>query len=158
MQVGRDKVVQFNYWLKDAAGALLESSEGAGPTTYLHGHSGMLPGLEQALDGHVTGDRISVTLVEPYGPTHPNSIQRIPLKHLHAKKKPVPGAVAVVNGAQGQRQVTIVKVGKFSVDVDTNHPFAGMTLVFEVEITAVRDASADELAHGHAHGAGGHHH
>lgn len=158
MRISRDTVVQFNYRLQDAAGKLLESSDGAGPTTYLHGHGAMLPDLERALEGLEPGNEITLTLKEPYGPTYPDRVQRVPLKHLHAKKKPVPGAVVVVNGRDGARQVTIVKVGKFSVDVDTNHPFAGMTLTFDIVVTAVREASAEEIAHGHVHGPEGDQH
>lgn len=158
MKISKDAVVQFNYQLQDAAGKLLESSEGAGPTTYLHGRGAMLPSLEQVLEGLETGGEINVTLDEPYGPHFPDRIQRVPLKYLRAKKKPVPGAVVVVNGKDGQRQVTIVKVGKFSVDVDTNHPFAGMTLTFDIAVLDVREATAEELAHGHVHGPEGHQH
>jgi FKBP-type peptidyl-prolyl cis-trans isomerase SlyD len=158
MKISRDTVVQFNYRLLDTAGKVLESSDGAGPTPYLHGRGAMLPALEQVLDGLESGREVSVTLAEPYGPAFPDRIQRVPLKHLRAKKKPVPGDVVVVNGKDGARQVTIVKVGKFSVDVDTNHPFAGMTLTFEIAVVSVRAASAEELAHGHVHGPEGHQH
>lgn len=158
MEIAKDCVVQFNYVLKDAAGNIVESSAGAGPTTYLHGQGGMLPALEQELTGLQAGAQVSVALQKPYGPSHPDSIQRVPLKHLRAKKKPEPGAVVVVQGKSGPRQVTVVKVGKFSVDIDTNHPFAGMDLTFDIEVLEVRAATQEELAHGHAHGPGGHEH
>ncbi|HAD10271.1 MAG TPA: peptidylprolyl isomerase [Porticoccaceae bacterium] len=158
MEIRKDRVVQFDYVLKDAEGRVLESSEGAGPTTYLHGHGGMLPALEKELAGLSIGAQITAQLSQPYGPSHEDSIQRIPLKHLRAKKKPQPGAVVVVQGQHGPRQVTVVKVGKFSVDVDTNHPFAGMDLTFDIDVLDVREASAEELSHGHVHGPGGHQH
>jgi FKBP-type peptidyl-prolyl cis-trans isomerase SlyD len=158
MDISKDCVVQFSYVLKDSVGNMLESSEGAGPTSYLHGHNAMLPALEKELAGQTSGAQFSVTLAKPYGPTHTDSTQRIPLKHLRAKKKPEPGSVVVVQGAQGPRQVTVVKVGKYSVDIDTNHPFAGMDLTFDINVLEVRKASSEELAHGHAHGPGGHDH
>jgi FKBP-type peptidyl-prolyl cis-trans isomerase SlyD len=89
------------------------------------------------------------------------SEQRIPIKHLHSsEKKPKwkVGMTAVVNSEQGQREVTILKVGKFMVTIDTNHPLAGKTLQFELQVEDVRMASDEEIEHGHAHGAGGHHH
>lgn len=158
MEIAKDRIVQFSYELKDVAGKLVESSAGAGPTTYLHGHGGMLPALEKALAGLQAGAEVSVALTRPYGPSNPDSIQRIPLKHLRAKKKPVPGSVVVVQGKDGPRQVTVVKVGKFTVDIDTNHPFAGMDLTFDIKVLGVRAASAEEIGHGHVHGPDGHHH
>ena len=158
MEIKKDCVVQFSYVLKDIAGNVVESSEGAGPTTYMHGHGGMIPALEKELTGLSVGAQVSAKLSQPYGPTHPDSVQRVPLKHLHAKKKPEPGSVVVVQGKDGQRQVTIVKVGRYTVDIDTNHPFAGMDLVFDVDILDVREASAEELSHGHSHGPGGQQH
>lgn len=158
MQIKKDCVVQFAYVLKDITGKVMESSEGAGPTTYMHGHGGMLPALEQELAGLSVGAQVSSKLSQPYGPSHPDSVQRVPLKHLRAKKKPEPGSVVVVQGKDGQRQVTVVKVGRYSVDIDTNHPFAGMDLIFDIDVLDVREASAEELMHGHAHGPGGHQH
>ncbi|MBV1932127.1 MAG: peptidylprolyl isomerase [Porticoccaceae bacterium] len=158
MQIKKDCVVQFAYVLKDIAGKVVESSEGAGPTTYMHGHGGMLPALEQELAGLSVGAQVSAKLSQPYGPSHPDSVQRVPLKHLRAKKKPEPGSVVVVQGKDGQRQVTVVKVGRYSVDIETNHPFAGMDLIFDIDVLDVREASAEELRHGHAHGPGGHQH
>jgi len=87
-----------------------------------------------------------------------DSIQRVPLKHLRARGRLRPGMVAAVETEHGARQVTVVKVGKFNADVDTNHPLAGRTLSFDIEVLEVRAASEEEIAHGHAHGAGGHHH
>lgn len=160
MNITKDTVVQFHYTLKDDKGELIESTEGKDPLAYLHGHSNIIPGLENALEGKAVGDRFSVT-VEPqdgYGPRHENAVQRIPLKHLQGARKWKPGMVAFVETDQGYRQVTILKVGKFNADVDTNHPLAGMTLVFDIQVADVREAAEEEKAHGHAHGVGGHHH
>lgn len=157
MKISKNAVVEFDYRLKDGEGKLLESSEQTEATVYLHGHGGMLPSLEEALEGKEVGEQISVDLQQPYGPNHEDSVQRVPLKHLRAKKRPQPGSIVVVEGKSGPRQVTVVKVGKFSVDIDTNHPFAGMDLTFEIDVKTVREATKEELSHGHSHGADGRH-
>lgn len=159
MKVEDKKVVQFQYVLKDEQQTVLESTEGE-PVAYLHGYSNMMEGLEKALDGKVAGEKFSVTLApgEAYGERVEGSIQRIPIKHLQGAKKWQPGMIGVVETEQGRRQVTVVKTGKFMVTVDSNHPFAGKTLNFDLEIINIRDATDEEIAHGHAHGAGGHQH
>lgn len=162
MQVAEGKVVSFHYDLKEVSGEMIESSREGHPITYLHGQNNIIAGLEKALLNKSQGERSTVTLSpeEGYGLRQDNAIQRIPLKHVHLGKreKAQPGLVVLVETEHGPRQVTIVKAGKFSVDVDTNHPLAGKTLVFDLEVIEVRDASQEEIAHGHAHGAGGHHH
>lgn len=160
MNIAKDTVVQFHYTLKDDKGELIESTEGKDPMAYLHGHSNIIPGLEKALEGKAVGDSFTVT-VEPqdgYGQRKEDAMQRISLKHLQGARKWKPGMMAFVETDQGYRQVTVVKVGKFNADVDTNHPLAGMTLVFDIQIADIREASEEEKSHGHAHGVGGHHH
>ena len=160
MSIAKDTVVQFHYTLKNDQGEQIESTVGAEPMAYLHGHGNIIAGLEKALEGKAAGDTLTVT-VEPkdgYGERTEAELQRIPLKHLQGARKWKPGMMAVVETDKGYRQVTVVKVGKFNADVDTNHPLAGMTLTFDVEIVDVRDATEEEKAHGHAHGVGGHHH
>lgn len=160
MQISDDMVVQFFYTVKDENGQALESNVGDEPVAYLHGHKNMMPGVEKALTGRETGESFSVTLPpeETYGKRVEGSEQRVPVKHLMGTKKWKPGMMAVVQTEQGQRQVTILKVGKFMATVDTNHPMAGKTLTFDLQVGDVRDATAEEKAHGHAHGIGGHHH
>ncbi|WP_417593902.1 FKBP-type peptidyl-prolyl cis-trans isomerase [Oceanospirillum sp.] len=160
MGISKDKVVQFYYTLKDEAGQTLEKNVGADPVAYLHGHKNMMPGVEKALEGREAGEEFTVTLPpeETYGVRRENSEQRVPVKHLMGAKKWKPGMMAVVQTEQGQRQVTVIKVGKFMVTVDTNHPMAGKTLTFDMIVADVRDATSEEIAHGHAHGIGGHHH
>ncbi len=159
MKVEDNKVVQFLYELKDEQQAVLESTKGE-PVAYLHGFDNMMAGLENALSGKCVGDKFSVTLSpeEGYGERVEGSVQRVPMKHLQGAKKWKPGMVATVETEQGSRQVTVVKVGKFMVTVDSNHPFAGKTLTFDIEVSDIREATAEEIAHGHAHGAGGHQH
>ena len=112
------------------------------------------------MEAHEAGDIFSVTVepVDGYGLRKADSMQRIPVKHLRGAKKWKPGMVAWVETEKGQRQVTVVKVGKFNVDCDLNHPLAGKVLTFDIEIVELRDATEEEKAHGHAHGVGGHHH
>lgn len=160
MQIEKNKVVQFTYKLSDEAGQLLEASEDGQPVAYLHGHNNMLPGLENKLEGRSAGESFEITLApaDAYGERHEDSEQRVPVKHLQGAKKWKPGMIATVQTDQGARQVTVVKLGKFMVTVDTNHPFAGKTLNFDINILDVRDATDEEVAHGHAHGVGGHQH
>lgn len=159
MQIEKNTVVHFHYTLSDAQGEIETSRDGE-PMLYLHGHGGIIPGLEKALEGQAVGAQLNVTLApeDAYGMPREDSIQRIPVKHLQGAKKWKPGMTATVQTDQGPRQVTVVKVGLKQVDVDTNHPLAGRELNFAIEILQVRAADADEIAHGHAHGIGGHHH
>lgn len=160
MMISNDTVVTFHYQLKHEQGELIESSEKRDPMAVLIGHRNILPGLEEAMQGKAVADKFSVTLPpeKAYGMRREGSTQRIPLKHVLTKGKLLPGQSIVINTEQGGRNVTLVKAGKFNVDIDTNHPLAGKTLVFDIAIVDVRAASAEEIAHGHAHGAGGHHH
>lgn len=160
MKIAKNAVVQFNYRLKDEAGKPVEASDPEEPMAYLHGYGNIIAGLEKALENREAGERFSVTVPpgEAYGARQADAVQRVAIKHLRGARRWRPGMVAEVQTDHGPRQVQIVKVGKFMADVDTNHPLAGKTLEFEIEVVAVREATEEELAHGHAHGAGGHHH
>lgn len=159
MQIAKDTVVQFHYTLSDTTGEI-ESTKKGNPILYLHGYNQMIPALELELEGKAAGDTLEVTLPpeKTYGLRDENAIQTVQVKHLLGASKWKPGMVAVIQTPQGQRQVTIVKVGMFKAEVDSNHPLAGKTLTFNVDILAVRPATEEELSHGHAHGEGGHHH
>ena len=160
MAVETRKVVSFHYTLRDTEGKEIESSRGGEPVTYLHGYRNIVPGLEKAMAGREVGDSFDVT-VEPadaYGERNPDAVQRIPAKHFPDARKLKPGQVAELQTKQGPIQAVIVKVGRFNVDVDANHPLAGQELTFEVEITDLRDATKEEVDHGHVHGPGGVHH
>ncbi len=159
MTVAADKVVIFDYVLTDEQGEELERSEE--PMVYLHGANNIIRGLEEALVGHEKGDEVKVTLPPErgYGLRRDDAIQRVPIKHLLTKaKKYKPGQVVAVNTQQGQKSAIVVKAGRFNVDLDMNHPFAGKTIIFDVSIVDIRDATADELSHRHAHGIDGQHH
>jgi FKBP-type peptidyl-prolyl cis-trans isomerase SlyD len=160
MKISDNKVVQIHYVLKDEDGKELESSYGQEPLAYLHGKNNMLVGVEKALTDKAAGDKFSITLApeDAYGERKEDAVERISVKHLHGATKWAPGMVATINTEQGQMQVTIIKVGKFMATCDINPPLAGKTLTFDLEVVDVRDATDAELEHGHAHGAGGHHH
>lgn len=160
MIVEKNKVVTFHYTLKNAAGEEMESSRDKEPMSYLHGANSIIPGLEKAMQGHAAGDAFTATVKpeEAYGVRNENNVQRVALKRLKGVGKLSPGQVLNLQTQKGPVQVTVLKVGRFNVDVDGNHPLAGMPLTFEVEITEVREATEEEQAHGHAHGPGGHQH
>lgn len=164
MSVSANKVVSFHYRLHQVDGELLEESYGAEPTLYLHGHNNLLAALEEAMEGKNIGDKFEVTLTpeQGYGQRREGAVQRVPIKHLHEheklKNRLKPGMKVAVNTQHGPWEAVVLKVGKFNVDIDSNHPLAGKHLKFEIEIADLRDATEEELAHGHAHGVGGHNH
>jgi len=160
MQVEKDKVVFFHYRLSDDAGAELEDSHGRKPLAILFGHRNIIPGLETAMAGHAAGDRFTV-IVPPdqgYGERRENFTQRVPKKYFPDPEHLKPGVTTHLRTQEGYRSVTVMKVGSSVVDVDLNHPMAGKTLHFDIEVTEVRDAAPEELEHGHVHGDGGHEH
>ena len=160
MIVEKDKAVSFHYTLKNAEGKQMETSREKDPMSYLHGANNIIAGLEKAMEGHAVNDEFSVT-VEPedaYGVRNEKNVQRIPLKRLKGIGKVSVGQVLNLQTNNGQVQVTVLKVGRFNVDVDGNHPLAGNQLTFDVEIMDIRDASEEELEHRHVHGPGGHQH
>ena len=160
MNIGPKSVATFHYTLRDESGEELETSRSGEPSAYLHGTNNVIPGLEKAMEGHTAGDVFSATLApeDAYGETDPERQQRVPAKHLVFKGKLKPGMVVQLNTSDGRVPVTVVKAGRHSADIDTNHPLAGQTLTFDIEVIDVRAASEEEIAHGHAHGPGGHQH
>ena len=167
-RIAANKVVCFHYRLTEVdsdgnKGGWKEDSHGGEPLYYLHGFHNVIVGLEKALEGKTIGDQIEITLTpdEAYGLRDPEGLRRIPIKHIRyirGGKKLRSDMLATVETSQGMRTVVVLKAGKFHADVDFNHPLAGRTLFYEVEVVSVRDASSEELAHGHVHGAGGHAH
>lgn len=161
MKIENNLVATFSYILKDSAGAEIERSADDTPMAYLHGHDNILPDLESALLGLEVGDKVDVdlTAVQAYGERIEADAMRVPIKHLLTKSRKFKvGQTVKVNTAEGHRDATVTKVGKFNVDIDTNHPLAGMDLRFSVAILDVREATPEEVSHGHAHGLGGYDH
>ncbi|PKH03267.1 peptidylprolyl isomerase [Psychromonas sp. MB-3u-54] len=156
MLINKNSVVEFHYTLRDAEKQLENSYDGK-PLIYLHGFKGLFETLENALVGKTVGDKLEVTLTpeQSYGQRREGALQRIPIKHLQGAKVWKPGMTAVVESNQGREQVTIVKVGRFNADCDLNHPLAGKTLTFAIEVVTLREATAEEVTHGHVHTKGG---
>lgn len=160
MDISKDTVVYFHYTLRNEDGDELETSRGSDPSAYLHGAGNIIPGLEEAMQGKSEGDVFSATVApeRAYGLRQADRVQRVPVKHLVFKGKLRPGMVAQLNTSEGRVPVSIVKTGRHSAEVDTNHPLAGQTLVFDIEVLELRPATAEEISHRHVHGPGGHQH
>ena len=159
MKIEDNSVVRFHYTVSEAGHGQIESSREAQPLSILVGHGNIIPGLESAFRGREQGDSFSVTVgpEQGYGQRVDGLVQRVPRKHFKGAKL-VPGQQVVLPTPQGQRAMTIKKVGMSVVDVDLNHPMAGKTLDFDVEILEVREATPVELEHKHAHDGDGHTH
>jgi len=160
MQIADRCAVSFHYTLKNDAGEVIDSSEGSSPLAYLHGAGNIVPGLENALAGKAVGDKLSVKVApaEGYGERDARLVQDVPRRAFQGIKDIKPGMSFTADGPQGPSRVVVTRVIGDIVTVDGNHPLAGENLNFDVEITDVREASAEELEHGHVHGEGGHHH
>ena len=160
MKIEKDRVVRFHYTVSEPGQEPVESSRDRGePLAILIGHGNIIPGLEQAMDGREAGERFSaeVKAADAYGERRDGLTQRVPKKHF-GNQRLTPGMQVVLNTNFGPRAVTVEKVGMSVVDVDLNHPMAGKDLHFDIEIVEVREASPEEIEHGHVHGEGGHHH
>ncbi|MCE3026234.1 MULTISPECIES: peptidylprolyl isomerase [unclassified Salinicola] len=160
MQIAQNSVVAFHYTLTNDAGEVLDSSEGRDPLTYLHGAGNIIPGLEKQLEGRTNGDKLTVA-VEPsegYGEVQPALVQEVPRDAFQGVEEVQPGMQFQAQTQEGPLMVTVTKVEGDTVTVDGNHPLAGEKLNFDVEITEVREATEDEVSHGHVHGEGGHEH
>jgi FKBP-type peptidyl-prolyl cis-trans isomerase SlyD len=156
MKIEDNSVVRFHYTVSESGVGQIESSREGDPISVLVGHHNIVPGLEEALRGHEAGESFSVSVgpEQGYGLRREGLVQRVPRKHFKGAKL-VPGQQVVMPTAQGQRAMTVQKVGMSVVDVDLNHPMAGKTLDFDVEILEVRAATDIEIQHRHAHGDGG---
>lgn len=156
MQITKDAVVSFHYTLNDPEGRVLDSSEGREAFAYIHGSGMIVLGLEEQMEGKISGTSMKVEVApeKGYGQVDPQLLQKVPMDRF--------GGQTVETGMQFQTPedhvFTVMEVTGNEVVINGNHPLAGVTLHFSVEITDVRMATADELSHGHVHGAGGHHH
>lgn len=157
MLIADKKVASFHYTLSNEQGERIETSRERQPMSYLHGARNIIPGLEKALAGKAAGEQFQVTIPpeEAYGERRADQVQRVPAKHFRDARQLKPGRLVSIQTRRGPVQATVVKVGRFNIDVDTNHPLAGQTLTFDVEVIEVRDATGAEIEHGHVHGPGG---
>lgn len=160
MQIAERCVAYFHYTLTNDAGDQLDSSRGGEPMAYLHGKGNIIPGLEKALEGKAAGDTLNVTVApgDAYGERVEALVQAVPRAAFGGVADLQPGMRFQAETQQGPVPVVVTEVGIEEVTVDGNHPLAGVTLHFDVEITDVREASVEEVLHGHVHGAGGHQH
>jgi FKBP-type peptidyl-prolyl cis-trans isomerase SlyD len=154
-------VAEIHYTLTLEDGSIADSSDGRAPLMYLHGHGNIVPGLERQLTGHKTGEEVEV-VVEPaegYGDYDPDAEESVPRDAFPAEAELEPGMMFHTEDEHGNVQPLWVKdVAEDAVLVTSNHPLAGRTLYFKVKVGKLRAASAEEIAHGHPHGPGGHHH
>ena len=160
MQIANHKVVSIHYTLTNDEGDVLDSSKGQEPLAYLHGFGNIISGLENALSGRSQGDKFTVSIApaEGYGERDNEMVQSVPKSAFQGVDEILPGMQFQAQSPDGMQLVTVIDVDGDEVILDGNHPMAGMTLNFDVEVTEIRDATAEELEHGHVHGPGGHHH
>lgn len=157
--VSKNKVVSIHYTLKSGGGEVLDSSEGRDPLVYIQGAQNIIAGLENALENKVVGDALSVVIepVDAYGERREDLVQSVSLDQFDNQEAVQPGAQFQMQSPEGVMIATVVEVDAQDVTIDLNHPLAGMALHFDVEVVAIREATEDELSHGHVHGAGGCH-
>lgn len=155
MNISRHKVAAIHYTLRDDAGNVLDSSEGRDPLYYLHGENNLIPGMEEGLEGRTKGDKLqlSVPPEKGYGRRDDQLVEAVPRQAFGGQQIEV-GMQFQANDGQ---VITVMEVGPDTVKVDANHPLADQNLHFDVEIIDVRDATPDEISHGHVHGPGGAH-
>lgn len=160
MTITKNKVVIMHYTLKNDDGTVIDSSEGREPLAYLHGASNIVIGLENGLEGKSAGDKLSVVVAasEGYGEYSEDLKQEVPLAQFDDQSQVQAGAQFHAQTPQGVVVATVLSVDNENAVIDMNHALAGQTLNFDIEIVEVRDATKEELQHGHAHAPGGHHH
>tara|TARA_B100001146_G_C15997354_1_gene355219 strand:- start:79 stop:564 length:486 start_codon:yes stop_codon:yes gene_type:complete len=161
MRISEQKVVTMNYEVADDQGQLIDRSEEGGPLAYIHGNGQLIPGLETALEGRGKGDKIAVDVPpeQGYGERDEEGVQIVARNQFDDSVEIEVGMqFEAQDDDEGHQIVTVAAVDGENITLDTNHPLAGKNLRFKVEILDVRDASTEELSHGHVHGPGGHDH
>jgi FKBP-type peptidyl-prolyl cis-trans isomerase SlyD len=159
MQIEKNKVVSIDYTLKNDAGSVIDSSQGAEPLVYLQGAENIIPALEQALVGKVAEDKmqISIEAVDGYGEYNKEMLQVVPRDMFQGVESIEVGMQFQSQTPEGVQSISIASVDGDQITVDGNHPLAGERLHFDVTIADVRDATEDELKHGHVHSEGCNH-
>jgi FKBP-type peptidyl-prolyl cis-trans isomerase SlyD len=159
MQIASDRVVSFGYTLRDEEGTLIDESGEGHPATYLHGHGGLIPGVERALEGKAVGDSIQCTVPpeEGYGPYIPDLDLAVPVDRFSEEDRARLAPGVQFQGPHPEKEgeslvYTVHEVGSEDIKVSANHPLAGRTLSFDLTVVAVRAATEEELANGHVHG------
>jgi len=160
LMIGENSVVSLHYTLKNDSGEVMDSSEGHPPLVYLHGANNLIQGLEDELQGKTAGSKFNATIPPEgaYGDVQQELIQVVDKSMFEGVGEVEPGMSFVAqDNSGGRQQIRVVAVQGDDVTIDANHPMAGMTLHFEVEVVDVRDATAQEIAHGHVHAHGADH-
>jgi len=152
MQIAENTVVSIDYTLTVEDGQVVDSSEGRGPLTYLHGASNIIPGLENALEGHESGEQMQVALGadDAYGQPDPSLVQPVPRERFEGIEKIEPGMQFEAQTPGGPRPIVVTDVNDEQITIDANHPLAGKDLQFDVTVVDVREATEDEVAQGRA--------
>jgi FKBP-type peptidyl-prolyl cis-trans isomerase SlyD len=160
MQIEKNSVVTIDYTLTDGSGKVIDTSKGKQPLAYLHGGGNLIPGLERALEGKKAGENLKVTIApeDAYGMRDEKLVQVVPNSAFQGVPELKVGMQFRSQSPQGSTVVTITKLEGDNVTVDANHPLAGLALSFDVDVKDIRQATKEELEHGHVHGPGGHHH
>ncbi|MBS4035772.1 MAG: peptidylprolyl isomerase [Ignavibacterium sp.] len=161
MTLTQNKVVTFNYTLKDEEGNTLDSTVNAAPFSFLSGMGQILPKLEEAITGMLLGTRknVKISAAEAYGEYNEGAVQQVDRTNFPKDADLQPGMQFMANSPDGNQMPFIIsEVKDDNIKIDFNHPLAGKNLEFDVELLDIRDATSEELAHGHVHGPGGHHH
>jgi FKBP-type peptidyl-prolyl cis-trans isomerase SlyD len=156
MQITKDKVASIHYTLRDNEGTIIDSSEGRDPLHYLHGACNLIAGMEEGLEGKTKGEKLNLKIApsKGYGEKDDTLVQKVPRSAFGDQEVKTGMRFSTNQGGV----VTVTHVGLESITVDGNHPLAGVELNFAVEIMDVRNATSEELSHGHVHGPGGHQH
>lgn len=161
MSLAQNKVVTFNYTLKDDDGNILDTTSGSSPFAFLSGNGQILPKLEEAMNGMLLGTKknVQIAAADAYGEYNNEAVQQVDRSNFPKDTELQTGMQFVANSPEGQQMPFVIsEVKDENVTIDFNHPLAGKNLEFDVELLDIRDATAEELAHGHVHGPGGHHH
>lgn len=157
MNIEKDKVVSIHYTLKNKSEDVIDTSDGNPPLHYIQGYQNIIPGLEKALSGKTVGDKVNAIIPpeEAYGVFDEALVETVPMEHFPSAEEVKVGVQFQIDGQGGMRVATVKAVEGDNVTLDLNHPLAGETLFFDVEVMEIRDATPDELAHGHVHGPDG---
>lgn len=160
MKIAKDSVVTMNYTLKNDAGEVMDTSAGRDPLVYVHGVGALIPGLENELEGKMANDKVSAVIApeDAYGARSEDLLRVVSKDGFQGEEELLEGMRVQLDTEQGPMVAVVSAITGDEVTLDMNHPLADMTLYFDVEVVGVRPATADEVAHGHVHGDGGHHH
>ncbi len=160
MQIAKHKVVSIDYTLTDDDDQIIDTSKGSEPLTYIHGTGNLIPGLEKALVGKSPGDAFEVTVSpeEGYGLHDETLLEVLPRSKFNADQEIQVGMQFYAEGSAEVQVITVVGIEDDQITIDGNHPLAGRTLNFAIKVVEVREATPEEIVHGHVHGPDGHPH